>query len=358
MNKTSLEDFKKELNQVREYLQHIEYVNDLANYFNNETKQTLLSDLQELKRLKEHYKNFSTNKKIFEYKATIISLYGLLEKYVETWIKEYLDSISILIPKYSEIDEKIRDNHFEQSLKLINTITSSRELAKYQHLTKEQILIRLNQCITDTENYRLNTEAFVISSGNLKHKQIVILFHLINVKLNELLTNNETLVEYIKDEKQIQSIENLKADTLYSSVNNLVERRNEIAHGSEIIDILSKSELEPYIEFLEKYCQAIFEILTEQLIKQKSLHKFQKIENVVNVFRNSILAFEIENYTVKVGDILIVETQEGHFYEKAIATIQLDNEAYQEITITEKKNIGIGVEPKISKKNTFYIVKR
>jgi len=358
MNKTSLEDFKKELNQVREYLKHIEYVNNLVNCFNSEINQALLCDLQEVNCLKEHYKNFSTNKKIFEYKATIISLYGLLEKYIEIWIKEYLDSISSLQAKYSEIDEKIRDNHFDQSLKLISTITSYRELAKYQHLTKEQVLIKLNQCITDTENYRFNTEAFVISSGNLKHKQIVILFQLINVKLNELLAYNKTLVDHIKEEKQIQNIDNLKVDTLYSSIDNLVGKRNEIAHGSETIDILSKSELEPYIEFLEKYCQAIFEILTEQFIRQKSLHKFQKIENVIDIFGNSKLAFEIENYTINVGDILIVETQEGHFYEKSIATIQLDNEPHQEITIIEKRNICIGVEPKINKKNIFYIAKK
>lgn len=274
MNKMSLEKFKNELDQVRKYLQNIEYVNNLVNYLSNEPEQNLFINLQELERLKEYYKNFSTHKKIFEYKAAIISLYGLLEKYIETWIKDYLDSISTLTSKYSEIDKKITENHFDQSLKLINTI-SDRELPKYQHLTKEQVLIRLNQCITDTEDYSFNTEAFVISSGNLKHKQIAKLFQLINVELNGLLSKNETLFGHNNDEIQTQSIKIVEPDILYGIINDLVERRNEIAHGSEVANILSKSELEPFINFLEKYCQAIFEILTEQLIK-KNYISFKK----------------------------------------------------------------------------------
>ena len=110
----SLEKFKNELDQVRKYLQNIEYVNNLVNYLSNEPEQNLFINLQELERLKEYYKNFSTHKKIFEYKAAIISLYGLLEKYIETWIKDYLDSISTLTSKYSEIDKKITENHFDR----------------------------------------------------------------------------------------------------------------------------------------------------------------------------------------------------------------------------------------------------
>jgi hypothetical protein len=41
MNIESLERFKKELNQIREYLKHIQYVNDVAAYHvqNNDNEQ-------------------------------------------------------------------------------------------------------------------------------------------------------------------------------------------------------------------------------------------------------------------------------------------------------------------------------
>lgn len=99
MNRTSLNSFQTDVNQIREYLKHIQYVNDVVGYA------VLEEDNQEIKSLlnslKEHEKSFRIEKRVFEYKAAIISLYGLLEQYVETWIKEYLDSLSSLVPEYN-----------------------------------------------------------------------------------------------------------------------------------------------------------------------------------------------------------------------------------------------------------------
>lgn len=355
MNTTSWESFKKEINQVREYFKHIQYVDDMVGSTVSQTdnEQTKSS----LKILKDHHRSFGTDKKIFEYKASIISLYGLLEKYIEIWIKEYLDSLSSLVIEYNKIDEKIRNNHFEFSLKLINII-ASRENAKYQHLIKEQVLEKLNECIVNPISCKFNTDAFVLSSGNLKHKRIVKLFDSINVRLNEALNRNQTLTQYIKIEKQITGIANVNTDILYNTINSLVERRNEIAHGSEILDILSLSGLEPYMQFLEKYCQAIFEILVEEFVKQESMYTFQNIEKIINIFCNKVLAFEIENYKIKVGDMLIIETKEGNFYKKPILSIQLNNESYTELTAIEKTNIAISVDFNIKENQTFYIVKQ
>ena len=350
MNITSLDRFKAEVNQIREYLKHIQYVNDVVGYA------VLEEDNQEIKSLlntlKKHERSFRREKRVFEYKAAIISLYGLLEQYVETWIKEYLDSLSTLVPQYNQIDEKIRNNHFELSLKLIDII--SREIAKYKNLTKEEVLRKLNHCIVNLTNYQINTEAFVLSSGNLKHNRIVDLFKLLNVDLNTELIKHENLNREIglpPDE-----ISRKEKDILYNKINDLVERRNQIAHGSEILDILNISGLEPYILFLEVYSQAIFETLLENFIKQESIHSFKKIEKVVKIFSNQILAFEIDNYTIEVGDMLIVET-EGRFYKKPILEIHLDKEPHPRLTISEKTKIAVRVDHKIKETQKFYLKK-
>ncbi|MBD2438135.1 MAE_28990/MAE_18760 family HEPN-like nuclease [Nostoc sp. FACHB-110] len=353
MNIESLESFKREVNQIKEYLKHIQYVNDVATSTVLETDNEQLKQL--LNTLNEHYRGFRTDKRIFEYKATIISIYGLLEKYVEIWIKEYLQSLSSLVPEYSLLDEKIRDNHFELSLKLINIITS-RESAKYQHLTKEEVLKKLNGCIVNTNKYQINTEAFILLSGNLKHNKIVELFNKFNLDLNNELLKNEELNNEIGLKQN--TISRIDKDILYNKINDLVERRNQIAHGSEEVDaILSTSELEPYIQFLEKYCQAIFEILVEQIIKQEAIYKFQKIENVIQVLNSRILAFEIEKYKIRIGDMLIVETKEKRFYKIPIQTIQLDKQPYTEIAVSERKKIAISVNFKLKENQTFYVVK-
>ena len=56
--------------------------------------------------------------------------------------------------------------------------------------------------------------------------------------------------------------------------------------------------------------------------------------------------------------MLIIETVEGNFYKKPILTIQLNNDSYTELKITEKANISISVDTKIKENQTFYIVKQ
>jgi len=179
------------------------------------------------------------------------------------------------------------------------------------------------------------------------------------VNLNEELKKNRTLTQYFENDRGITNISNIDTDILYNKINDLVERRNQIAHGSETLDnILDISELKLYIDFLETYCQSIYEILFDELIKKESMYKFQKIEKVIEIYSKKILAFEIENYTIKVGDILIVETKEGKFFKKPIQTIELNKKPHTELIITEKTNIAICVEPDIKKNQTFYIVRQ
>ena len=304
--------------------------------------------------MQEHHIKFRASRKKFEYKASIISLYGLLERYIEIWIHEYLGSLCKLIDSYRRLDKKLQDNHFDLSLKLIAIITA-RENAKYQHLSKEIILNKLHKCISNSGSYSINPEAFTISSGNLKHKRIVSLFEIINIRLNSELKINKTLQLYFRSERQISNIANLSTENLFNTIDDWVERRNQIAHGSDISDILDISALEPYLRFLEKYCQAIFEILDKEIIKQESIHKLEKITRVIKVINNSILAFEIENKTIRVGDRLIIETVDGDFYRTSVLSIQLDNESYSEIEITDKRQIGVEVDCRIRQNQSFYI---
>lgn len=101
-----------------------------------------------------------------------------------------------------------------------------------------------------------------------------------------------------------------------------------------------------------------FETLVEEFIEQESIHKFQKINKVIKIFANKILAFEIEEYTIKLGDILIIKTAEGNFYKKPILTIGLNNELYTELIITQKTKIAVEVETRLKDNQTFYIVKQ
>ena len=346
MQEVSLQNFKRDIDSIREYINHINLINRVE--ANNRNPQE-----ESLREFSKHLHSFGTDKKLFEYKAIIMSLYGILEKYISDWIKEHIDTIPNLIPSYDKLPEEITKNHFDLSIDLISLI--KKEYDKYVHLRKEDVLTRLSSCINTPTNYKLNSDSFIPKSGNLKHSKVVEAFSLLNIKdLSTKLKNNNNISGILK-EQYGDNIANTKDELLFQIINDLVTRRNEIAHGVNIDEILGVTEFDDYIDFLEKYGQAIFETLVEKEVEYEALFLFKSIERVIDVFSNKILCFEIENSNIKVGDYIIVKNSKNYFTKKEVLEIQKDNKKFNELNITEKTNIGVNLGGGIKDNQTFYI---
>jgi len=349
LNKILLENFEKDIQDIQEYIKHIDLINIVTR------KDDVLED-EALNNLITHLHTFGTEKRLFEYKAIIISLYGILEKYISIWIKEYIDSLSNLIINYNNLPTELKESHFKLSIKLISTINENRYV-KYNHLTKEDVLIKLSSCINQPLEYILNTDAFLPISGNLKHSKIVEAFEPLDIKLNKRLMEVDSFSAYLKT-KYGEGIASRKAEYLYKTIDDLVMLRNEIAHGSFIDNIISN--FDEYIDFLKYYGQAIFEILIQKKIEYESIHLYQRIQKIVNIFKDkesglqSILAFEIENNKVKVGNFLIIKDKDT-FFKKEILGIQLDEKPFKELEIEEKTKIAVNIGFSIKKSQTFFI---
>jgi hypothetical protein len=365
MNKIVLDSFYDDTKKIRAYINHINYTDELVRIsivddFSEETKM-ILSTFQ------EHLKSFKVDKKVFEYKSIIISLYGILEKHIEVFVKEYFAYLSSLYKNYNDFSETIRKNHFNFSLELIDKI--NRDFAKYQHITKEQVISNLNKCSEKPNNYLLNIDCFFISSGNLTHTKIEEKFRNFEVGgLGTLLKKNLKFEKYLSEIKGLIDIPNVKPTVFALEINDLVSRRNEIAHGEEVIDkLLALSELIKYIDFLEVYCHSIFEILQEECLKKEANYKFQEIEidkNRHSFFKkNNILTCQIDNYTIKLNETIIIRTSDNHFAkEKIISLAKKEKYDYQELIVSKKEDIGIGITNNsnlpINEKCTFYLLKK
>lgn len=354
MEKYLVEEFQKELTQIKEYIKHIQQVNNLNGID--------IPNEPVFQEFKTHFVSFERDKKTFEYKAIVISLYGLLEKYIELWIKEYLRNLSTLVA-YDNLSESIRDKHFELSMKLISIIMEGR-YAKYSKLRKEDIFKKLNNCIENSKSYELNLDAFTMQTGNLMHNRIEEMFKAIDIIISKDLIRNTELVTLIG--LSLDKIQNTESKVLFGEINELVDRRNTIAHGGKIDDLLELSALEPYTEFLEKYCIAIFSVLEEKNIENSTIEKYQKVSCKGVFSKRTVIGLSIENHTIKIGDWIIIETaHEGnkHFYKKKVISLGKDGKNdYEELKIEEQTNIAVAIENQesllITVKCTFYIEKR
>jgi hypothetical protein len=346
----SLSNFRKEIKHINNYIEHIEFINGLID-FKSEINDRNKVKVLEFK-IEKHFRNFSAQKKIFEYKALIISMYGLLEKQIDIWIKEFLYINSIFVKDYSLFDDSFKKNHFDLSMKLISTI-ASKDYAKFQHLKKEDVFKNLYDCISTPDKYKLNPDCFTLSAGNLKHNKINEVFTLLNIQLNNGFKRNDDFKAYIG-----RDFNNSETDVTFSKINELVDRRNEIAHGSEDVDdILELSALKSYLEFLEKYCTTIFEILEEENLKKESELTFFKIEEIKGIWNSSIIGFEINNYLIQVNDFVIIKTDDEKYYKRKIKSIQIDKESFEFLRIKEKTNIAICLDFNIKINQTFFLKK-
>jgi hypothetical protein len=297
MQEVSLQNFKQDIDSIMEYIKHIGLINNIGLNYRDSTENLL-------KEFSEHLHFFSIDKKLFEYKSIIISLYGVLEKHINIWIQEHINGISNLISSYSDLPEKIRKNHFDLSINLISLIIKEKD--KYAYLQKEDILTKLSLCINNPSNYKLNADSFTPVSGNLRHSKVVESFKLLDIELIKKLKDNVQFSEFLK-EKYGSNIAN-KGDELFTTIDDIVTRRNDIAHGVNIDNILGITEFDDYIEFLEKYGQAIFETLVEKETEYEASYLYTQIGSVIKIYDKRILCFEIENNKIKVGDKIIIKT--------------------------------------------------
>jgi hypothetical protein len=323
MQITSFENFKKDIYNIREYIEHIKLINNIAHKNRSSNEKSLNIFIK-------HLASFHTEKKIFEYKSIIISLYGILENTISKWIEEHIQNVSYIVKDYNKLEDSFKNNHFNLSIKLISLIIEKKH-SKFENINKNDILTKLNAVIQTSNDFELNSEAYIPLSGNLKHVKVIEAFKPLDIDLTILKNTG-----YIDD---------------------LVTRRNSIAHGvKEQIDalFLGISEFEDFISALEQYMTNIFNIICEKENEYDFKHNnknFIYIDEPKKFFQNNqVCIINIKDIELKVGDILFIEKNDK-FSQVTIIDIQKDDKSTKSANEGE---LGLKVDNPIKKNSKIW----
>lgn len=252
----------------------------------------------------DHYLQ-SVYKKKIDYKIVIISLYGYLELYMTSLVKQYLESLENNIFSYKFYSQKIKEKHVTNSILLSGKILEKKG-AKYENINLEFVIDNLNECLKDN-NYSFNKDAFILNTGNLKHNKICDMFNGLDINLHNILEQHE--------EFKSQSSENK-----FFIIDELVDRRNEISHG-DTDNLLNLSVLKDYISFIDKYIRVIKNILKIELNKKILDYKLQNsllLENV-KVFPSKILGVFNKKIRInKAKHFILIKTEEDIYLSKIL----------------------------------------
>ena len=251
-----------------------------------------------------------TDEKIFNYRANIISLYGAFECFIEEVFKEYIEQLRHTIPQYNSLNKKIKDNYFDNVAKLHSKL----HYAKFSHITELKIVQNLEKVIAQGNNEIL-AEPFLCNGGNYKHNIICDLMSSVgidNVDCNiiQLSPLSDLLLESTPDKDQQRTMVAMRLEEL-------VDRRNEVAHGAISDDIIDIDCFEDMLKFTADYCDSLNKLLKHELLKYKWEQMSSTTYTPINVYDNRIAVLKVKNVNISIGSKLLIKRHKFPLYLEA-----------------------------------------
>lgn len=339
-------EYRNKLSKLHKYNKRLQEIDKWAAKVELSEAPVIHMDTEALRTIRELFKDPS--KRIYDYNLFIITLYGILEGFIEQLIKAYLVSISQRIEKYEDLPEIIKKNHLIFSADLI---VNRSKMAKYTHISERTIIDKLQGCLQDNKSFELNVEAFTNHASNFRKDAIREIFHNIGI---ENITSNickcKTMQNYFVRYEGIEEsdLAFYNEDTYFNMLSELVERRNLIAHGSDVDDIFSLAILDNYIYYIEALLNSIYEICEKNMytfiISHGNVHYLGK---PICVYNNEIVCINSQYCVLKAGTIMFAqnETTQEIKYGKILSIQYQKNEL---VSTRKEESIDVGI------KVTFY----
>lgn len=306
-------------------------------------------------KLQNHWDNYYVRKRRFNYNSIIVSLYGYLEQYIENIISKTAVIINETVPSFKLLSQQIQDNHTRLSLELIKKADHSRFRGKF---TTADIIANLNYCLNNDSPYHLNHFAFTQHSANFKMDVINenLKFLGIDSACNRVLSK-KIFTDYLKKVYPERDVSLVKPEDALFFLQDLAERRNQVAHGVLPDDLLSNGILITYLDFFESFCCGLHQVCHEHILSFIAEHKSISLGKPTDIFRKgSVICIFLSDINIKVNDKIIARSGDGHsFFIGPIEEIRIDNTPHEEIAVSSKTEIGLRL-PFHSKKSYEYFL--
>lgn len=328
--RATFEEHYSKLAAVKEYIEKLKETNDVVLQHPDE------ESAKEFKKLIS-----MPQKRSYDYSLIIITIYGVFESFVEKIVCAYLSKLSYYIPKYDSLPELLKKNHIELSAKLIDSSSP-----KYRELSPKDIIANLHSCLSQTETgYHLNIDAFRQHTSNFRADSLRDFFKLSAVdRMQDHIIKDEALTSFIRSSMGDTAGSTLPPDKFFEYLEDLVERRNVVAHGSDVDDILSLDYLSDYATYIGFLMQAIMNGMFSELyaILLNTTATFE-LGKPIKIYDNRIVCINSFNQHIRVGDIIISKNTKGSLRFGPIKSIQINGKECKEVGVDRAVDVGLAV---------------
>lgn len=294
--------------------------------------------------LQQHLKKNIVVKKQFDYRSLIVSIYGVLEQYLDSLIVEYVENVNQLAVSTNEIPDEILKHHLNLSFELIEKVRHSSYRGRD---TVESIVEGLHSCNLNNQSFRLNSSAYANRKANYRPDIITQMFSRIGI--SDILHSVIKLPEFQEDVDAIfpdLNVSTQDTKTVFRLLDDLAERRNDVAHGNSS-DVLSIELIKETLQLIEASIRAIHKVTNRALLpiyQKKAVFTSPPIA----VYDHSIVCIEIFGCVVESGDMLVAFTADQNLrsYRSCIIDeLQVNGKSIARVdAISSTAKVGIKVQ--------------
>ncbi|MDB5143671.1 MAG: hypothetical protein JWQ66_2384 [Mucilaginibacter sp.] len=332
-----LQKFVNELDDLRKLVQFYETENKLGDPSIKENP--VNSDGLLLFTLAEHFKSFRTSKRQFNYNSLIISLYGFFEKFIENTIETYITRLNSVVKIYEHLPESVKERHMALSLILLSKFDNDDADAP---LRKKEIIENLHHCLNQKSSYKFNVRAFSAHTANFRVGVIDTSFTALGLSnLNDKIRKRSAFHRYTTKRLGLLEESVVRSEEAFDLLNDLAERRNDVAHGVVAGNILQNNLFVEYIDFFQYYTTALVHILTDELNRYEAQHSGLELGLITDLFRNGVICIYTNNVSIKRGGYLI-GLNESVVIKTTIEEIRLANDIV--LSTDEQANYEVGLK--------------
>ena len=239
----------------------------------------------------------------FDYAAFIVALYSSLETFLENLVGEFAVVIAKQKP-YSALPSKLTQKHTIKSADLLARGRLGE--GRYIGVQPVDVVKNLYDCLTDATPYALNQIAIVSHDLNLRSDEINALFKVIGIEqVCDLVRRVDSMLQwYIGAHALVESRpDSVPGATIEGRIDELVERRNQVAHrGGNPDDLLGPDGMLDMVAFIEAFSKSIFSVVVAKYLQDYYLTP------------ESAFALKLREGPYKNGKVVVVDRPAQRLY--------------------------------------------
>jgi hypothetical protein len=229
-------------------------------------------------------------------------------------------------------------------------------------LTPTEIVAHLHSCLSGAQAFKINAPALILHRGNITLKKIRDFLSALGVDAPaRRLLIMPLFVKWfaaLDPPLMIEDFKDADLERLLAPIDDLVERRNLVAHGV-IDDIETLDLLNERCQFVAVFSRALHELLQIEMLRVEITgRKAHALGRPIEIFDDHIVCFEVADCKISVGDRIVAVTEDAlvPFRWSSVIRLELDRAAHQSLDITSSTKFAVQVGFSARKNHEYFVL--